>query len=123
MKRTRIIRFISVAAMSAVAAIALLLASMGLDHRVETILPAPTGPFTVGRTTFVWSDAAHTDPTAPQPGTKRELAAWIWYPAAPSKPSQALAEYLPGPWRAAVERQRVRRGGGWHALAARQQRG
>jgi dienelactone hydrolase len=42
---------------------------------------------------------------APQPGTRRELFAWIWYPAVPRRPSQESADYLPGPWREAVERQ------------------
>jgi dienelactone hydrolase len=45
------------------------------------------------------------DPMAPQPGTKRELLAWIWYPAAPRQPSQTLDDYLPAPWRIALERQ------------------
>jgi dienelactone hydrolase len=42
---------------------------------------------------------------APQPGAKRELFAWIWYPAAPRPASQEIEEYLPAPWRAALERQ------------------
>ena len=42
---------------------------------------------------------------APQPGTKRELLAWIWYPAAPPRPSQTVDDYLPAPWRTALQRQ------------------
>jgi dienelactone hydrolase len=38
---------------------------------------------------------------APQPDAKRELFAWIWYPAAPGKPSEALADYFP--WRTALK--------------------
>ena len=66
----------------------------------------PTGPFGVGRTTTVWSNAAQVELMAPRPGTKQELLAWIWYPAAPPQSSQKVADYLPTPWRAAVERQR-----------------
>jgi dienelactone hydrolase len=77
-----------------------------LDHTRETTLPTPTGPFAVGRTTYVWSDATQAQLMAPQPGTKREILAWMWYPAAPRQPSQTLAEYLPAPWRAADEHQR-----------------
>ena len=65
----------------------------------------PTGPFAVGRTTYLWTDPTHDDPLAPQPGTKRELFAWIWYPAAPRQPSQTFDDYLPAPWRTAVEQQ------------------
>src|ERR1700681_913701 len=101
----RAIKIVVVVALFAVVAIAFLLGLMWLDHNRETMLPTPTGPFAVGRTTYVWSDPAHLDPTAPQPGTTRELLAWIWYPATPRQPSQTLDDYLPAPWRTALERQ------------------
>jgi len=50
-----------------------------------------------------WSDGAHADPLAPEPGTPRRLLAWIWYPAAPGQNLQPV-EYLPAPWRTAFER-------------------
>ncbi len=56
----RVIKIVVVLALLAVAGIVLLL---WLDHARETTLPTPTGPFAVGRTTYVWSDAAH--PLAP----------------------------------------------------------
>jgi predicted dienelactone hydrolase len=101
-----LIKAIAVLAILGVLGIALLLGLMWLDHTRETTLPTPTGPFAVGRTTYVWSDATQFDPMAPQPGTKRELFAWIWYPAAPQPPSRAVSDYLPPPWRRAVEGQR-----------------
>jgi dienelactone hydrolase len=101
----RAIKIVAVMALFAVVAIAFLLGLMWLDHNRETALPTPTGPFAVGRTTYVWSDPAHLDPTAPQPGTKRELLAWIWFPAAPRQQSQTFDDYLPAPWRTALERQ------------------
>jgi dienelactone hydrolase len=85
----------------AIAGIALLLGVLWLDHKRETVLPAPTGPFAVGRATYIWSDPQHADPMAPPPGAKRELLAWIWYPAAPQESSQPPADYLPPPWRLA----------------------
>ena len=97
-----LIRAIAVVAMLGVLGIAILLGLLLLDHDRETTLPTPTGPFAVGRTTYVWSDPAHADPLAPQPGTKRELFAWIWYPAAPPQPSQTVDDYMPAPWRRAV---------------------
>jgi dienelactone hydrolase len=88
-----------------VVGVAVLLGLLWLDHTRETTLPTPTGPFTVGRKTYVWSDAAQAEPMAPQPGTKREILAWVWYPAATRTPSQTIADYLPAPWRMALKRQ------------------
>src|SRR5579884_4083428 len=87
-----------------------LVASVWIDHNRETTLPVPSGPFAVGRMTYLWTDDSHVDPLAPQAGTKRKLAAWIWYPAEHSvvqgpdvpRPSN---DYLPVPWRRAVEQQ------------------
>jgi dienelactone hydrolase len=93
----------AVLAGSGVCGIVALLGLLLLDHDRETTLPAPTGPFAVGRATFVWSDPAHADPLAPPPGAKREILVWIWYPAAPRQPSQTVCEYLPAPWRKAME--------------------
>jgi dienelactone hydrolase len=91
-------------ALLVVAAIALLLGSLWLDHARAISLPAPTGHFPVGRTTYVWSDPSQTDPMAPSPGAQRELLAWIWYPAeVPAAPQEA--DYLPIAWRTALERQ------------------
>src|ERR1035441_3299229 len=100
-----VIKILVVLALFAVAGIAGLLGLLWLDHTRETTLPTPTGPFAVGRTTYVWSDAVHTDPLAPQPGSKRELLAWIWYPAASRQPNQMFDDYLPAPWQTALERQ------------------
>jgi dienelactone hydrolase len=83
--------------------IVILMGALLLDHNRDTILPTPTGPFAVGRTTFVWTDASQVGRPSPQPGTERELLAWIWYPAVPGQPSQAVGDYLPAPWRNAME--------------------
>nr|WP_245898950.1 dienelactone hydrolase family protein [Chitinophaga niastensis] len=79
---------------------------MFLDSRRDTALPTPSGPFAVGRTSFVWKDSTKVDSMATKPGTKRELIAWIWYPALPQQPSPSFAAYLPLAWRKAVEHQR-----------------
>ena len=99
-----IVRAVAGTALFAVVGITLLLGSLWIDHTRQTTLPTPSGPFTVGRTTDDWNDAATPDLMAPQRGTKRQLLAWIWYPAAPQQPSQTVAEYLPAPWRTAIER-------------------
>jgi predicted dienelactone hydrolase len=98
-------RFLCLVAVFAVGGVAAVLGSTWLGQFGETVLPVPTGTFPVGRTTCAWSDPVGTDAMAPKPGTRRELVAWIWYPAAPRRPSQENADYLPRPWREAVERQ------------------
>lgn len=80
-----------------------LLGMLMFDHNRDTTLPTPTGSFAVGRTRLIWSDDSHPDTMAPQSGAKRELLAWIWYPAAPLQPSQTVDEYLPASWRIAME--------------------
>jgi dienelactone hydrolase len=100
----RVGKMIAVAALLLFVGIPALLGFMWLDHFRETTLPEPTGPFAVGRTTYAWSDVAQS--RVPEPGTKRELIAWIWYPAPPPQPSRAAVDYLPAQWRSAVEHQR-----------------
>jgi predicted dienelactone hydrolase len=79
-----------------------LLGWLWIDHSRETILPAPTGPYNVGRVTYDWIDAGRLNPYAPVAGTKQELAVWLWYPAEGVTSSQT-AEYIPPYWRSALE--------------------
>lgn len=60
-------------------------------------LPAPTGPYPVGRTILDWTDHTRTDPLAARPGVPRELSVWLWYPASPH-PGAQPAPYTPGAW-------------------------
>ena len=100
-----LIKAVAAGVMFCVLGITSLLGLLLLDHNRDTTLPTPTGPFAVGRAAYTWRDAAQVDPLAPQPGLKRELFAWIWYPAATPQPSQTVDDYLPAPWRTAIERQ------------------
>ena len=105
----RTIKIVVGVVLFSIVGVAVLLGLLWLDHNRETTLPMPTGPFVVGRTMYTWSDAAQADPLAPQSGTKRELLAWIWYPAAPRQPSQIVDDYLPAPWRTAILPELARR--------------
>src|SRR6185436_3554716 len=62
----------------------------------DRTLPAPTGPFAVGRRSFAWRDTTRADPLAPDSTAKRELFAWVWYPAA--RGAARVAPYLPPAW-------------------------
>jgi dienelactone hydrolase len=59
-------------------------------------LPAVTGAAAVGRTELALTDASRPDPFASD-GRTRELAVWIWYPAADGASGDA-APYLPAAW-------------------------
>jgi dienelactone hydrolase len=96
----RLIKGLAALAIFAVVGLAMLLALLRWEHKTEITLPAPTGHFAVGRTTYAWVNKAQTDELAPSSGAKREVVVWIWYPSA-AAPSAAPAEYLPAPWRLA----------------------
>jgi len=98
-----LIKAVAAVVMLCVLGITILLGLLLFDHNRDTTLPTPAGPFAVGRMMYAWSDAAQVDTLAPQPGTKRELLAWIWYPAAPPRPSQIIDDYMPASWRRAME--------------------
>src|SRR6202158_1297645 len=97
----RIFKGFAVLAMLCVLGIGALLGSLGLERRTELTLPTPTGPYTVGRVIYDWSDDAKLDALAPVPGTKRELLVWIWYPSGAVQ-SVAMDDYLPAQMRAAA---------------------
>jgi len=73
-----------------------LLISLWTGHYVGVTLPAPSGPFAVGRVLETWSDEQRADPMFPHRRT--ELVVWTWYPCAPSA-GQKRAEYRPEYWR------------------------
>jgi dienelactone hydrolase len=80
-----------------------LFALLWVEHSIGVTLPAPTGPFAVGRAIFDWTDDKTADVLAPVPGAKRELLVWIWYPADRGQAS-VVDDYMPRPMRSAVER-------------------
>ena len=72
------------------------------QHRQAVTLPAPTGPYAVGRADHDWIDRNRLDPIADEKGSFRELTVWIWYPAAAT--SSPGVQYMPAPLRVALER-------------------
>jgi hypothetical protein len=60
-------------------------------------LPAPSGRYHVGRTSYDWVDAQRAEIYSPDSQGRRELFVWVWYPAAPGADA-APAAYLPDPW-------------------------
>lgn len=97
----RLIKGLAALAIFAVLGLAMLLALLWREHKTEITLPAPTGHFAVGRTTYAWVNNTQMDELAPSSGAKREVLVWIWYPSAAAT-SAAPVEYLPAPWRLAL---------------------
>jgi predicted dienelactone hydrolase len=98
----RLLKGLAALMIGGIAGIALLLGWLRLEHGLPLSLPTPTGPYTVGRVVYHWVDDSRPDILAPAAGLKRELMVWVWYPAAPRSGAK-VAEYLPAPWRAALE--------------------
>jgi predicted dienelactone hydrolase len=71
-------------------------AYLGVNSHQAVFLPAPTGPYRVGRVIEDWVDRTRRDSLAPVP-RPRELSVWIWYPA-PHALSGPTAAYLPPAW-------------------------
>jgi predicted dienelactone hydrolase len=63
----------------------------------KTPVPRPSGPFTVARTRREWIDPDRDEIYSDNPGDRRELVAWIWYPAG-AAPGLEQAPYLPEAW-------------------------
>src|SRR6267143_285656 len=97
----RLIKSLAALAIFAVVGLTMLLALLWREHKTEVTLPAPTGHFAVGRTTYTWVNNAETDELAPSSGAKRDVVVLIWYPSAAAK-SAAPVEYLPAAWRLAL---------------------
>jgi len=96
----RLLKVFAAVVLLAILTVAAILLLLWVQHRGGVTLPVPTGPFAVGRRTYVWVDQTRTDPLAPTAGIKRELVVWIWYPARPSAQAVA-AEYQLAALRAA----------------------
>jgi dienelactone hydrolase len=68
-----------------------------IERNRPVVLPAPSGPYAVGRVSYDWVDESRPEMFAAAPGARRELMVWMWYPAAPAPGAQPAA-YLPGRW-------------------------
>jgi dienelactone hydrolase len=97
----RLVKSFAALALSTVVGGMVLLGLLWREHKTEITLPVPTGHFAVGRTTYTWVNNDEADELAPSAGTKREVVAWMWYPAALAT-TATPAEYLPAPWRKAL---------------------
>lgn len=78
---------------------------MGAAIQIST--PALSGPYSVGRLQFAWTDESRPEIEATGAGPHRRLVVWIWYPSRARGPS---APAIPAGWSDAFAKQ-VRRFG------------
>jgi len=82
--------------MRLIASVLVIIIAMGVWVKISlstpATLPAPTGPYAIGRMEFDWVDESRSDPFVS--AQKRELDTFLWYPAEQSgtKPAVYLRE-------------------------------
>src|SRR4029078_10159031 len=83
-------------AMVCVLALGTMFGLLWREHTSDLTLPAPTGPFAVGRAIYDWTDDAQPKVAAPSSSNtnKRELLVWIWYPSATGERA-SVSDYVP----------------------------
>ena len=97
------IKRLGILALVILGAVGLLLSSLWIEHHVPLTLPTPTGSFAVGRETRSWIGQQVSVASADTTRTGRTVFAWIWYPAVDGEPPAPTEDYIPDPWRKALE--------------------
>jgi pimeloyl-ACP methyl ester carboxylesterase len=72
---------------------ALSLSALGEEMPTAVVLPAPTGPFAVGRTIYEWTDVSRDEMFSDVAGEHRSVVVWVWYPAEAS--DAPASDYMP----------------------------
>ena len=80
---------------AAVLLVAAVIAYFVVGHSQSLTLPAPAGPYPVGRMITMWTDASRLETLGGTPGQHRTLSVWIWYPA---ERGGSPLPYMPSTW-------------------------
>jgi dienelactone hydrolase len=91
----RILMLTATLTVAAVLLVAAVIAYFVVGHGQSLTLPAPTGPYSVGRTITTWTDASRLENLGGTAGQHRTLSVWIWYPAARGG---SPVPYVPSVW-------------------------
>lgn len=86
-----------------------------LRSNEKVALPDPTGPYAVGRASYDWVDRSRAETFTKREGDRRELRAFVWYPAEKPEARAEPVAYLPGEW----GQERQKEFGAWSFLAQR----
>ena len=96
----RLLRFLGGLVLATVIGAIVAIAFSAIMRAQARTLPAPGGPSAVGRVELALTDASRQDPFA-DGVRQRELAVWIWYPAAAGATGPP-APYVPASWNGLV---------------------
>jgi len=123
-------RFPSIARVFLIGCIVLPCAAFGQTHHAEGApepdalpkLPAPSGPFGIGRVGYDWVDLSRPDQDSATPKAYRELMVYFWYPTS-QKSADTKGPYLPGAQRMDTlpevqSRMRQEFGSNWPAMVS-----
>jgi dienelactone hydrolase len=94
---------VAAVALAAVVAAIIGVASVIALHTRDVALPAPAGPYPVGRVITTWADMSRRGTLGDAPGEPRTLPVWIWYPA---QGGGSPVPYMPPEWARAREADR-----------------
>ena len=97
----RILMLAAILIVAAVLLVASLITYFVVGRSQPVTLPAPAGPYPVGRTITEWTDASRLETLGGTPGQHRALSVWIWYPAARGG---SPLPYMPSVWASARSR-------------------
>jgi dienelactone hydrolase len=99
-------------------------AAGGNVHKAGTLprIPAPSGPFGIGRIGYDWTDPSRPDGYSTDPKAHRELMVYFWYPTS-ERVADARGPYCPGAQQMDTvpevqSRMRVAFGGNWPAIVS-----
>jgi predicted dienelactone hydrolase len=91
----RILKLIVILASAAVMLAAAAIVYFVVERSQNLTLPAPAGPYPVGRMITTWTDESRQESLGGAPGQHRTLSVWIWYPA---EHGGSTVPYMPPDW-------------------------
>jgi dienelactone hydrolase len=99
----RLVKLVGILALAGVVLGAVGFVYLAVQRSQNRALPAPLGPYAVGRMITTWTDASRQESLGGTPGQNRTLSAWIWYPA---EQGGSTVPYMPPEWAHAREADR-----------------
>jgi predicted dienelactone hydrolase len=96
-------RFLALLVLAMIAVAAAVPVLLVVERNNELVLPAPAGPYPVGRWITAWTDELRLETLGGPPGQHRMLSVWTWYPA---EPGGSSVPYMPPEWARAREADR-----------------
>lgn len=95
-----VLKLVAILALAGIVLVAVSVVYLLVQRSESLTLPAPAGPYPVGRLITTWSDESRWESLGGTPGQHRTLSVWIWYPA---EDGGSPVPYMPPDWARARE--------------------